>query len=611
MKERRNKPASENQSPAGPANLHVWSALADLYRRMSPALHRQFVFVLVLMLLNTVAELGTIGSVLPFISLLVDARNAGEFDWVAPVFKALGAETDRARLITATALFSLFAIFAGLVRLQLARSTQQFGFNLGREVLHDVQRRLLHQPYSFHIQRNTSTLLTAIEKTEILICDVLLPLMQAAIASVIAAAIVAVLIYIDPFIGLVAVASFSSIYLVVSRIAHRRLRANSSAVATGFDERMKIAQESLGGIRDVIIDGTQATFLRLFDAENRKLSQARAETAFIASAPRFVIEMVGMVIIAGLALAASQRAGGLASALPVFAALVLGAQRLLPLVQQMYGGWSISAGYLSVFWQMLDFLALPVDSPNGGHKPVEPLLFRNRITLDQVSFCYPSRRESALTDISMNIPIGSTVVLVGQTGSGKSTLADLIMGLLEPTRGRILIDEVALTNATRRRWQRSIAHVPQSVFLADTSIASNIAFGSEEGSIDRKQVEDAARKAELHSLIESLPDGYDTMVGERGVRLSGGQRQRIGLARAIYKQTPVLVLDEATNALDEATEAAVMHSLAKLGEEGRTIIIIAHRLSKVVRCDFIARLHKGRLVEFTPWRQSAELPSRV
>jgi len=262
-----------------------------------------------------------------------------------------------------------------------------------------------------------------------------------------------------------------------------------------------------------------------------------------------------------------------------------------------------AAGNRSVASQVLDLLALPVEEQASLPGRAEALGLKHSIAFDHVSFTYPGRHQPAVEDITLTIERGSRVALVGHTGSGKSTLADLLMGLLEPTSGKITIDGVALDRATRRAWQRGIAHVPQAIFLAGASIARNIAFGVPPAQIDMERVVRAAANAQLEEFIASLADGYETSVGERGVRLSGGQRQRLGIARAIYKDAPVLVLDEATSALDHDTEVAVMQALDQLGGEGRTIIIIAHRTSTVEGCDLIARLDRGRIVEAGPFTQ--------
>ncbi|HEY8593232.1 MAG TPA: ATP-binding cassette domain-containing protein [Sphingomicrobium sp.] len=324
-------------------------------------------------------------------------------------------------------------------------------------------------------------------------------------------------------------------------------------MSKAFDSRLKVAQESFGGIRDIIIDGTAELHARAFESIDKELTAARADTGFIAAAPRYVIETVGIVIIAIAAAWYAGRTGGVAAALPVLGAMAFGAQRLLPVVQQVYHGWSTASGYLSVLAQATDLLRLKVD-PNGP-KNSEPLPLRRCISIEDLTFTYKGRADPALEAVTFEIPAGSAVALVGETGSGKSTLADLLMGLLEPGSGRITIDGVPLIGETRVRWQRSIAHVPQTIFLADSSIARNIALALGDDALDMDRVIEAARQAQLHAFVESLPDGFDTLIGERGVRLSGGQRQRLGLAGAIYKQAPVLVLDEATSALDEATEA--------------------------------------------------------
>lgn len=574
-----------------------WTGLRELFRYISPYRRRQFFFVLALMLVGAFAELATIGAVLPFLSLLANPQWIERVPTLASAFDAVGATTAHGRLVAATILFVLLAIVAGAVRLQLAWSSQNFVYRLGHDFAVDIERRLLLQPYTFHINQNTSSLVAALEKVQTLVFSVLLQVMQAGTSVIISFFIIAALIYVDPFTALVAAVSFAGIYLLVSAFTRRRLALNSDITAVAYDERVKIVQESLGGIRDVIIDSSQSVYLDAFKRVDDRFNIAKANTAFIASAPRFVIEALGMVLIAVVAVVISAREGGFASALPILGALALGAQRLLPLLQQIYMGYSLAAGHHSLLSQVTRLLRLPEDEELAQADSVEPLPLNDRIGVENVSFSYASRRAHALENVSFEIPRGQRVALIGKTGSGKSTLADLLMGLLEPTEGRITVDGLALTRENRRRWQRSIAHVPQAIFLADASIARNVAFGVPPGKIDMDRVREAAAKAQLDEFIGGLPDGYDTHVGERGIRLSGGQRQRLGIARAIYKQAPVLVLDEATSALDDETETAVMYALDKLGEEGRTVIMIAHRLTTISRADVVVRLDNGRLVE--------------
>jgi ABC-type multidrug transport system fused ATPase/permease subunit len=571
--------------------------MRELYRTLSPGRRRQFYFVAALTLAGAFAELATIGAVLPFLSLLADPQRFSHVPVLTAAFDAVGATTERSRLVAAAGMFILLALFAAVVRLQLAWSSQNFVFRLGHDFSMEIERRLLLQPYTFHISQNTSTLVASLEKVGVLVFNVLQQLMQAATSVVISIFIIAALVYVDPFTALAAAAAFAAVYVFVSAFMRGRLSANSDIIGRAYDERVKIVQESFGGIRDVIIDDSQSIYLDAFRRVDDRYSRAKANTAFIGAAPRFVIEALGMILIAVLAMVISARHGGFPAALPVLGALALGSQRLLPLLQQIYLGWSLSVGHQSLVVQILELLSLPVDEEIAHGKQVTPLRLRENIRVEGVSFSYVTRRAPALRDLTFEIARGQRVALIGKTGSGKSTLADLLMGLISPTEGRITVDGVPLTRENRRNWQRSIAHVPQAIFLADASIARNVAFGVPDYAIDLEQVIEASKKAQLHEFVDELPEGYDTHVGERGIRLSGGQRQRLGIARAIYKQAAVLVLDEATSALDDATEAAVMRSLDELGEEGLTIIMIAHRLSSISRVDSVIRLDSGRLAQ--------------
>jgi ATP-binding cassette subfamily B protein len=579
------------------ARTSLWSGLRELYGTLSPARKREFYFVLALMLAGAFAELATIGAVLPFLSILADPNGFDRVPGLAALFGILGAVGREQRLLAAAGMFIAIAVVAGAIRLQLTWSGQKFIFRLGHDLALDIQRRILFQPYTFHVSQNTSSLIAALDKVATLVYYVLLQLMQAAIAAVISVFIVAALVAVDPFTALVSAAAFAIIYLIVSALSRRHLDQNSEVIGSAWDERVKIVQESLGGIRDVLIDGSQPVYLEAFRRVDDRFSSAKTNTAFISAAPRFVIEGLGMALIALLAVLLSTRQGGLAAAVPILGALALGAQRLLPLLQQIYVSWSVAVGNNSILTQVLELVRLPVNAElmEAGQLPALPL--RQDIRFEKVGFVYPSRQGAAVKQVSLEIRCGQRVALIGKTGSGKSTLADLVMGLLEPTEGRILVDGVPLTTANRRNWQRSIAHVPQAIFLADASIARNIALGVPSETVDMERVIEAARKAQLDGFVDELPEGYDTFVGERGIRLSGGQRQRLGIARAIYKQAPVLVLDEATSALDDATEAAVMQALDRLGEEGRTIIMIAHRLSTIAEADVVIRLDGGRVVE--------------
>ncbi len=569
----------------------VGTGLRTIYGFMSPRRRRQFATFVALTIVGALAEILTIASVLPFVALLTGQSLPVSLPLLGERLTALGDPRDR--MLLAVILFMAFAVLAGALRLLIAWYTQRFVFRLGHDLAVEVQRRILLQPYSYHIERNSSQVIAATEKVDFLVIGILLQLTYAVTCLLVGLFIVAMLMRIDVLTALVSALAFGGLYLMVSWLTARRLERNSDVAAVAQDERFKVVQESLGGIRDVIIDGSQSVFVRAFSLMDRRYNEARASTLFIGSAPRAIIEAGAMIIVAGIALLLWAREGSLLPALPVLGALALGSFRLLPVLQQLFYSWTMIAGNRATADQVLEFLSLPVD-PAADAEAIEPLPFESEIRFDDVRFAYRGTKRPIFDGISATIPVGSHVALVGKTGAGKTTFADLLMGLLRPDEGRILIDGHVLEPQSERRWWRSVAHVPQSVFLADTTIARNIAFTSADENIDADRVREVARIAQLEDFVAALPNGFDTRVGERGIRLSGGQRQRIGIARALYKGAPVLILDEATNALDAQTEAAVMAALLDDSQFRRTIIVISHRSSAIAMCDGVLKIEAAK-----------------
>jgi ATP-binding cassette subfamily B protein len=564
-------------------------ALKQLFAYLPRVRRRQFWLLLVLTLGSAVAELATVGAVLAFLSLLSTPGRALGMPWL-PLLVPGDA------LATAALLLAAAAVFAGAIRVLLIRTGQSFAYALGHDVNLEIQRRVLDQPYSWHVAHGTREVLASLEKVQLLSHGVALQLVQGLSGAVIGIALALALVAIEPLGAALAAGLLAVVYLGVSATTRRRLVGHSGSASSALGARIGIVQESLGGIRDVILDRAQALYLAAFSRVDRRLSRARSEAAFLSIAPRYAIEVAGMILFAAAAVLLARREGGFADALPVLGAFALGAQRLLPLIQQIYQSWSTVTANRAVTADLLALLSLPAAPPEQTADG-PPLPLGREIRLDGIRFTYPGRVQPALRDVDLTIARGARIAITGPTGSGKSTLADLVMGLLDPDAGSVTVDGAPLDGARRAAWRRSIAHVPQAIFLADASIARNIAFSSNPDAIDAERVAAAARRAQLASFVDSLPEGYETRVGERGVRLSGGQRQRLGIARALYKSAPVLVLDEATSALDDETEAAVLASLNALARErGLTMIVIAHRRSTVEACDEVVRLEDGRIV---------------
>lgn len=597
---------AQNEKPSA-HDTDLLPALRRLYRHLSTRRRVQLVLLLAFMLVGALAELMTIGAVLPFLALMVDPGRAADMPLLGSLFTKLGWH-NKDILVPATLLFIIFAVLSGAIRLALAWLSQKYVFRLGHDLCVEVYKRTLYQPYSYHTSKNSSEFISDIYKAQGVVNSMMLSLMQALIAVVISAFILAALLAVNTRVALITAFGFGALYLGISLATRKRLRVNSRIIAKAQTQWVKIVQEGLGGIRDVLINHTQKIYLRAYEQTDLLYRDAQSMNGFIGAAPRFIIEGAGMVLIALLALALAQGEGGLATALPVLGALALGASRLLPLVQVMYVGWAQISSNRHILSDVLDVLDLPLPAQADHRQDARsPLPFAHTITLEAVGFRYQAHRPAVLTDIDLTIDKGSRIGIVGKTGSGKTTLVDLLMGLLTPTTGVIRIDGTPLSLSNMGRWQARIAHVPQAIYLSDASIGENIAFGVPPTQIDHMRLVAAARQAAIADFIESLPDGYDTFVGERGVRLSGGQRQRIGIARALYRQADVLVFDEATSALDTETETAVMDAVTRLGRD-LTIFIIAHRLSTLEGCDFIVQLEGGGMNIRKPRLAHAALP---
>ena len=567
--------------------------LGRLWSHIGQRRRRQFFLLMVLTVLCSFAEVVSLGAVLPFIGILTQPDMVFESPHMGGVVRMLGITSGADLVLPLTLAFAFAALVAGALRLLLLWVSTRLGNATGADLGIEVFRRTLYQPYSVHVARSSSEIISGITQKVGAATSVLISVVSVVTSGALFVAIMVTLLAIDPMVAIVAAASFGAAYGIIAWLARHRLVRNGRYIAQAQSQVVKALQEGLGAIRDVLLDGVQSVYCEVYRKAFERLQRAAGENTFINQAPRYAMEALGMMLIAALVLAMSYRSGGVAAALPILGMLALGAQRLLPLMQQLYGNWSVVAGNKVALIEVLSLLDQPL-SPEANQPDPEPLVLNNSIRFDSICFRYGNDGPWVLDGINLTIPKGARVGFVGSTGSGKSTTLDLLMGLLEPTQGSILVDGRTIGPELRRAWQRTIAHVPQSIFLADTSILENIAFGVPPDQIDFERVRMAAEQARIAEFVESRHEGYGAIVGERGVRLSGGQRQRIGIARALYKKAEVLVFDEATSALDNETELAVMEAIEGLSRD-LTILIIAHRLSTLKNCDTIVRLEGGEI----------------
>jgi ABC-type multidrug transport system fused ATPase/permease subunit len=566
--------------------------LSLLWHCISTRRRGQFGFLLVLMIIASFAEILSIGAVLPFLAVLTAPDHVFQHPAAQPFIHALGFNTPDQLLLPLTIVFGLAALMAGAMRLLLLWANTRLSFATGADLSINIYRRTLYQPYAVHVARNSSEVINGISgKANGVIYSTIMPILTLISSSIMLVAILIALLSVDPVIALAAFGGFGMIYAFIIRLTRNRLLADSQLIARESTHVIKSLQEGLGGIRDVLIDGSQAAYCRIYRNADQPLRRAQGNNLFITQSPRYGMEALGMLLIASLAYTLAHQPDGITKAIPVLGVLALGAQRLLPVLQQAYAAWSSIRGGQASLQDTLELLEQPL--PDYANQPAaEPLPFRQGISLKKLSFRYSPQTHWALKNFNFTITKGSRVGFIGTTGSGKSTLLDIVMGLLQPTEGTLEIDDQPITTVNHRAWQAHISHVPQAIFLADSTIEENIAFGVHKDQIDHVRVKQAAQQAQIAETIETWPNQYQTFVGERGIRLSGGQRQRIGIARALYKQADVIIFDEATSALDNETEQAVMEAIDSLSQD-LTVLIIAHRITTLKNCTQIMELSDG------------------
>lgn len=569
--------------------------LNTLWHCLPPRRHWQFKLLVVLTVLSAVSEVVSLGAVIPFIAVITQPEKIMEYSVVSYLADVLGITASTELVLPLSVAFGMAAVLAGALRLSLVWCTIRVGNGCGADLSVDIYRRTLFQPYATHISRSSSEIISSITQKVGAVTSVLTSVMVFITSLFLFFAIVITLIAVDPITAFACATSFGIAYVAVGWVTNNRLEVNSEIIAQEQNKVVKALQEGLGSIRDVLLDGSQKVYIDSYSESVHKLNRGHCQNIFINQFPRYAMESLGLLLIAVFVIFSSRGEDGVVGSLTVLAVLALGAQRLLPIAQQIYGNWTVLVGNQAALLDILVLLEQPL-SDDVKVSSSEPLTLGETISFSHVSFQYGKNEPLVLDNIDLVIPKGSRVGIIGNTGGGKSTLLDLLMGLLSPTDGYISIDGVQLESGINlSSWQRLIAHVPQNIYLADSSVGENIAFGVPPNKIDFDRVRKAAKRAEIASFIENGSEGYDAVVGERGVRLSGGQRQRIGIARALYKNASVIIFDEATSALDNQTEQTVMQTIEGLSRD-ITMFIVAHRLTTLKSCDSIIKLGGGKVV---------------
>lgn len=575
--------------------FYAFSFVPQLWSCISKARRRQFYLLFVLMLGTSLTEMLGVGIIFPYLAVLATPEQVFDNELAQPVIEFFRIAQPSGLIFPMTLMFCFVVLLSGAMRVLLIWMNTRLSFLTGVDISVELYSRTLHSPYEAHLNSNSSEIINTISsKVNNVIQNAILPVVTIASSMLICLTVTCVLFSINPKIALSAMVVIGLLYFFVVRFSHKQLLKNSETIAEQSTIVIKLLQEGLGGIREVIISGMQPVYADLYKKADIKFRLAQGNNVFTGTSPRYYMETAGMLVIAVLALMMTKSDTGIHAAIPTLGFLALSAQRLLPLLQQAYSAWSSIQGSKASIDDVLKLLAQPMNARNRRNHNLGAL-FEKDIKLNNVSFQYKNSSQPAIKNISLTIRKGDRLGIIGMTGSGKSTLMDIMMGLLVPSSGSIEVDGNVLDYSNMSVWQSQISHVPQSIYLIDDTIASNIAFGVKKDLIDRERLVKAAEKASLQQLISSLPFGYETVVGERGTKLSGGERQRIGIARAFYRNKNVIFFDEATSALDTLTESFVIKSFSGFGEKV-TAIMVAHRLSSLKHCNKILELQNGVLL---------------
>lgn len=589
--------------------LNLLRQLRDILDRRE---RRRALVLLALSLIVGFFESTRVASIAPFIAVLADPDIVQTNQYLSAVYDWLGFRSANAFMF----LLGLAIVVVTVVSLGLSAlstwATARFALRASYSLAMRLFEGYLYRPYDWFLKRHSAHLGTAVlSEVGQVIGGALMPAMQVVTQGALAVSLVILLLLVDPLLAVIVTSLLAGAYLLVLSVASQYLLRIGEDRRLANLELYQVSAEAFGAAKDVKAMGLEQAFVERFAPPGRRFVRAGIAGAVIGAMPQYALQAIALAVILVIVWYQVIVHDNPAQAIPVIALYALAGSRLMPALQAVYRAISaLRFAKPALDAVHKDLVELPADGTGPDPSVPVPLGLRQRLELRDIGFTYAGATAPSLAGVSLTIPSRSTIGVVGSTGAGKTTLVDVILGLLEPQSGEIRVDGTTVTSANRRAWQRSVGYVPQHIFLADDTVAGNIAFGVAPEAIDMGAVERAAQIADLHEFVTGeLADGYATSVGERGVRLSGGQRQRIGIARALYRDPDLLILDEGTSALDNVTERAVMDAVRNLAHR-KTIILIAHRLTTVRSCDIIVVLDHGRLVSIGRYEDLIERDAR-
>ena len=483
--------------------------LKRLWRHISKKRHYQLGLLFILMVFSSFAEIASIGAVIPFLGILTSPEQIFQNGAFQPIITFFDFKSPEDLLWPITIFFITATIFSGSIRLALVFVNTRLSFATGHDLSIDIYNKTLFQPFHVHIDRNSSEIINGVAiKTDLVITQILLPFLNFLSSTVMIVFITTALVILNPIVAFSVMGGLGLIYYSLIKLTSFQLLRNSQRIADKTTTRVKSLQEGLGGIRDILLSGTQDTYCDIYRDADLPLRRSQANNAFINLSPRYAMEALGMVLIAIVAFYFTTSDRSIESVIPILGALALGAQRMLPMLQLAYQGWSTMLGGRASLVDTLEFLDQKIPEVNNEVS----IDFNKNIILKDISFRYKNDQTNVLDKINLEIPKGSCVGFIGPTGSGKSTMLDILMGLLVPTSGKLIIDGKEVLPENAKSWQRNISHVPQDIFLSDSTIKENVAFGIPFHEINMDKVAKAVSMAQLDDVINNLPEKYNTCI---------------------------------------------------------------------------------------------------
>ena len=576
------------------------SVIKELFSLLSEKQRKHFYILQFLVILMAFTELLGIASIAPFMALVGDMSLLQQEGFYSKLYQLSGISNPIDFLFLAGCLVLLMLTISTIVSMLTTWRLAVYGASVGTELADRLYSYYMEQSWLFHASGSSAQLTKQVSTEANRISGGIIQPLMSLNAKLVLALFISISIFIyNPIIALAGISAFVLSYMLMYKLVRKSLILNGRRLSDVSTQRFRLMNEGFGGIKDVLLLDRKYDFIDRFTEEGGLQARAQGTNNTVSLVPRFFVELLafGAMISLVLVLIKSYD-GNLGQVLPVLAIYALACFKLLPALQQIYSSITQIKGNSAAFEAVKEDLQQSKITQNKlNEKTVSPKLkFEQHIKLDDITFAYPNKENYALNNVSISISINHVIGIVGSSGSGKSTLIDIILGLLPPQSGHIYIDDTLITEDNIRGWQNNLGFVPQSIFLSEGSIAENIAFGISANEIDYNQVLKAIELAHLTELVEELPKGVHTKVGERGVQLSGGQRQRIGIARALYNEADILIFDEATSALDGITEKIIMDAIHEFSGQ-KTIIMIAHRLKTVQKCDTIYLMEKGNIID--------------